>query len=216
METISGISGGGVFVKDENEQIYLVGIEIEYIGIKSLIYVGLKEVIGEINKKLKERFDDEIEVVDNIVKNKSKEPPKSKSKSKQILIFLLIIILGVGGGVVFLSSKKEKRKTFNLKMERFYGTALLNVKFFDNNKCNKPNYITTNLSEGMYQVSIPIERGKSKTIYMKNELINCRPLELNTNDNKMTFQCAIDCNDSKKQDAECAYSNSNPICQIKK
>jgi len=52
VNTISGISGGGIFVKGEDEKIHLIAIEIEYIDIHNLVCVSLKDVIDEINTKL--------------------------------------------------------------------------------------------------------------------------------------------------------------------
>lgn len=62
METIVGISGGGVFVQGSDNNIYLAGIEIEYKGICNLVSISLRDIIDEVNEKLKDKFDDKIEV----------------------------------------------------------------------------------------------------------------------------------------------------------
>ena len=62
METIAGISGGGVFVKGSDDNIYLAGIEIEYIGITNLVCISLRDIIDEVNKKLEDMFNDKIEI----------------------------------------------------------------------------------------------------------------------------------------------------------
>jgi len=62
METIVGISGGGVFVQGSDNSIYLAGIEIEYKGIRNLVCISLRDIIDEVNEKLKDKFDDKIEV----------------------------------------------------------------------------------------------------------------------------------------------------------
>ncbi len=82
MDTISGISGGGVFVQDKDDKIYLVGIEIEYTGIQSLIYVSLEEIIDEINRKLRDRFGDEIEVNEKIELKSEENKTTQKIESK--------------------------------------------------------------------------------------------------------------------------------------
>jgi hypothetical protein len=61
MDTIVGISGGGVFVKGSDNNIYLAGIEIEYKGITNLVGISLRDIIDEINEKLKNNFEDKIE-----------------------------------------------------------------------------------------------------------------------------------------------------------
>jgi hypothetical protein len=62
MNTIRGISGGGVFVEGSDGKIYLAGIEIEYKPIANLVCISLRDIIDKINQKLKEKFDDKIEV----------------------------------------------------------------------------------------------------------------------------------------------------------
>jgi len=52
MDTNSGISGGGLFVKGNNSQLYLAGIEIEYEPIQKLKCINLVEIIDIINQKL--------------------------------------------------------------------------------------------------------------------------------------------------------------------
>ena len=60
VDTISGISGGGIFVKGEDGEIYLVGIEIEYIDIHNLVCVDLVKLKDEINFKL---IDEKLEYI---------------------------------------------------------------------------------------------------------------------------------------------------------
>jgi len=51
-DSISGISGSGVFVKDSTEELYLVGIQIQSATHNALIAIDLREIFDEINKKL--------------------------------------------------------------------------------------------------------------------------------------------------------------------
>jgi len=52
IDTNSGISGGGLFVMGNNNQLYLAGIEIEYEPIQKLKCINLVEIIDIINQKL--------------------------------------------------------------------------------------------------------------------------------------------------------------------
>jgi len=61
MDTIPGISGGGVFVKGNDKVIYLAGIEIGYMPIRNLVCISLRDVIGELNEKLNSSLLDKIE-----------------------------------------------------------------------------------------------------------------------------------------------------------
>jgi len=61
MNTLPGISGGGVFIKGSDNEIYLSGIEIRYMPINNLVCISLMDVVDELNQKLDNNSLDKIE-----------------------------------------------------------------------------------------------------------------------------------------------------------
>ncbi len=56
IEIIGGISGGGVFVKGNDGQVYLAGIETGLYGVNNLEAVYLIKIIEKINEKVNTRI----------------------------------------------------------------------------------------------------------------------------------------------------------------
>jgi len=56
MDTNSGISGGGVFVQGDNNELYLVGIEFAYQPSSSFNCISLTDLIDDINRKLQDKI----------------------------------------------------------------------------------------------------------------------------------------------------------------
>jgi len=57
MDTLRGLSGGGVFKRGESGKIYLIGIQYEYIGYANLLKIlDLRTIINEIESKIDEKL----------------------------------------------------------------------------------------------------------------------------------------------------------------
>ena len=111
-DAVSGYSGSGIFRK-KDKNIYLVGLfsrakeELSYYEC-----VDLVAIIGDINQKLKEKFDDEIEVVKkdsnekiNIVEkisNDKKTIKEFKESSKKVLTYMMKKSLFIGIFIVII------------------------------------------------------------------------------------------------------------------
>ncbi len=125
METIVGISGGGVFVKGSDDNIYLAGIEIEYKGITNLVCISLRDIIDEVNEKLE---NDKIEVGGfslyekfgiDIEKLKLKSIKDEISKKNEYIIETLNKKKGEYDEYVFLKNpKNEYFKVINEKYKK--------------------------------------------------------------------------------------------------
>jgi len=57
VDTNGGISGGGLFVEGNNNQLYLIGIEVEFEPLNNLICIDLRDILDKINVKLIDKIE---------------------------------------------------------------------------------------------------------------------------------------------------------------
>ena len=189
-EAVSGYSGSGVFRKKDGN-IYLVGIfSRAKSGLSYYECVDFVTMINEINLKLREKFDDEIEVVGFELEKQEKKYEDKIKVVKNRLIGIMVIL-----GVIYFTTQTSQNisnENFTLTMKTYLREKpLLGINFFDDNKCKVELDGNPISPDGKYKLSLPITKGINKIIYIKNESIQCRDIKLNPSKTNYTFLCYI-------------------------